>query len=334
MTAPESLRVLTFNTAGLPFVHAGLARRLAASGRALAEGGYDIVGLQELWRDGDSARLARASGLRHSARRATGLLTYGSGLTILSRWPIAHVEERPFSILRPSLRNLAQGEPLVEKGLLLARVATPWGELDVYNAHTLSDYPEISYQPLRLTELFDLAEAVWELSARRPFLVLGDLNAALGDLDYETFKSLLGVRDLGEDNGQELCPDPTRPQRVDHVLAPEGGRLVAPLRLALEGPIPGPGRAPLAYSDHVGFRADLPVEALLPLRAKPSRARRDAALREVEASATRTIDDLETRKRIPTRIPFYAALRAWRYDRQAAKLAAVRARAAAARERG
>ena len=191
---PKAIRVLTFNAAGIPLVHPRLAERLRGAGKAIADGGYDVVGLQELWFDADSAALEAAAGLPHAARfeRTIGFRT---GLTILSRWPVLFEEERAFGALRPSLRHPFEGETVPGKGFLLARLATPWGELDAYAAHTLADYPEAKYGLLRLTELFELAEGVRELSKGRPFVILGDLNSGHGDAEYDLFTDLLGLSD-------------------------------------------------------------------------------------------------------------------------------------------
>ena len=324
--APGTLRVLTLNVAGIPVVHPRLGRRVAAIGRALADGGYDLVALQEVWRDGDSEALARASGLSYAARYGRSL-ALGSGLTILSRWPIVRTEERVFSALRPSLMNLAQGEPLAHKGFLMARVATPWGELDVYDTHAIADYRTSLYQGLRLTQIFDLAEGARELSPDRPFLVLGDFNAGPGERDFEAFKSLLGLRDLCAPDGREVCGDPNRPRRIDHMLVP--GRLNGRARRVLDTPIPG-SAPPLAYSDHFGFAADVPA-FLFGLRARPDPARRAAALREVEEVIARMIERLAARRLAKSWIPLYGAALSARYDRQLALLAALRERVAASR---
>lgn len=314
---PPALKVLTFNAAGIPLVHPRLAKRMVEAGRAIGAGGYDVVGLQELWRDKDSAALAGAAGLPHAARFHR-TLAFRSGLTILSRWPILLKEERPFSTVRPSLRHPFQGEAVPRKGFLLARVASPWGELDVYAAHTLADYPGTSYRLLRLAELFELAEGVRELSAGRPFVILGDLNSGHGDREFDLFLDLLGLSDPCAPAGQEACGDPRRPKRIDHILVP--GRVNVKAGIALDP----------SMSDHSAFAADLP-RGLMSRRAKPDPKRREAALRAVELETSAAIERLGARKRESAWIPFYGSFLAARYDLQTARLAALRERAASAR---
>lgn len=319
LSALLAIKVLTFNAAGIPLVHADVSGRMQTAGRAVADGGYDIVGLQELWFDKDSAAFTRAAGLPHAAR-AERRFAFRSGLTILSRWPIIRKEERAFSTVRPSLRHFFQGETIPSKGLLFARIATPWGEVDAYDAHTLADYRESKYRLLRMTELFELAEGVRAMSAGRPFVILGDLNSGHGDPDFELFLDLLGLVDPCAPAGVEKCGDPRRPKRIDHVLIP--GRLDAKARLALDH----------SMSDHSGFAVDLP-RAFMSLRAKPDPKRREAALRAVEEQMAAAIGRLGSRKRDSAWIPFYGAFLAARYDLQAARFAAIRERALTARGR-
>lgn len=316
--AQNSIRVLTFNAAGIPLVHPGVARRMTAAGQAIAAGGFDVVGLQELWFDRDSASLALASRLPHAARVGRRF-AFGSGLTILSRWPILRREERAFSALRPSLRHPLKGETVPSKGFLFARIAAPWGELDAYAAHTVADYTDVQYHLIRLTELFELAEGVLEFSAGRPFVILGDLNTGHGAREYDLFLDLLGLSDACAPDSREVCGDPRHETRIDHVLLPSG-RLDAKARLVFDSTL----------SDHSGFAADLP-RALMSLRAKPDPKRREAALLAVEEAIGAAITRLSDRKRGSAWIPFYGAFLASRYERQAARLTAIRERATTAR---
>lgn len=317
LAGAAEIKVLTFNAAGIPLVHPGVGRRMKAAGLAITDGGYDIVGLQELWRDADSDSLAAASGLPHAARFPRRL-AFGTGLTILSRWPIVRSEERAFTAVRPSLRHFAQGEAVAGKGFLFARVATPWGELDVYDAHTLADYRETKYRMLRLTELFELAEGVLELSEGRPFVILGDLNSGHGDREYDLFLDLLGLSDPCAPAGTETCGDPRHRKRIDHALVP--GRLEAKASRVFDD----------SLSDHSGFSAVLP-KALMSLRARPDPKRRAAALLAVEGEASEAISRLEDEGRRSAWIPLYGAFVSARYARQAARLRAIRERAVSAR---
>jgi len=322
-----AISVLTFNAAGIPLVHPRVAARMEAAGKAIADGGFDVVGLQELWFDSNSEALARASGLAHAARTRSSIAFFRTGLMILSRWPITLSEERAFTAVRPSLRHPLKGETVAGKGALLARVDTPWGQLDVYTAHTLADYRDVQYHLLRMTELFELAEFVRERSADRPFVITGDLNAGHGDREFDLFLDLLGLHDPCRPAGRELCGDPRRPKRIDHVLT--AGGPAAPARRTLDADLDSPQRR---LSDHAGFAAGLP-RAVMSLRYKPDTKRREAALLAIDEALSAAIARLNERKRGAAWIPLYGAFITARYDRQARVLAGIRERAASARAR-
>ena len=185
----EPARLLTFNVAGLPFIHPRWQLRLHAVARRLKDAPYDVVALQEIWRDKDSRALAAESGFPYSARYDRNL-EMGTGLLILSRWPILEKHEVHFTC-RPSILRFPQGESIANKGALMVRVDAPGGPLDVWTAHLISDYPDARYRTLRLTQLFEFAEAVDRLSRGRPTVVLGDFNMTPEDTEYGLFADLL-----------------------------------------------------------------------------------------------------------------------------------------------
>ncbi|UPT72828.1 MAG: endonuclease/exonuclease/phosphatase family protein [Elusimicrobiota bacterium] len=221
--APLKILVLTLNTAALPLVHPAVTERVAAQAEAIAAGGYDVVGLQEVWLKRDENVFRRKAGLAHAYAGSSGF-PVSAGLMILSRWPFAQTEERVFSVLRPSWLKISNGEPLARKGVLRARVATPGGPLDVYASHLLSNYGEgTSYMGLRTAELFELAEFVLERSSTTPYVILADLNAGRGTRDFDLFMDLLGARDACRKGDAELCGDRRRGgERIDFVLLPPG----------------------------------------------------------------------------------------------------------------
>lgn len=318
--------MLTFNAAGIPLVHPRGGERLEAAGKAIASGGWSVVGLQEVWFDGDADRLHRLSGLPYLAR-ARRALAFGTGLAVLSRWPVLETEEKRFTVLTPSWARLAQGEPAVRKGWLRARLATPWGELDAYSAHMLSDYPESRYRSLRALQLFELAEDALERSMGRPFVIMADFNAGRGDPDFDAFLDLLGAWDPCAPKGAEACGDPGRgrpgDRRIDFVLL--SSRADAMGARALDGFVPG--AEGLRLSDHAGFSAVIAPRPGLWAPAAPDPARRAAALERTIA----TVNSFLAAERRPGRwIPLYGWLAARRERAQAAALGALRERAVSA----
>jgi endonuclease/exonuclease/phosphatase family metal-dependent hydrolase len=310
---PARVRVLTMNAAALPLVHARVGTRMDEIGAAIAAGGYDVVGLQELWLERHASRLAKSAALPYVVRAKRF-----SGLSILSRWPVGETEELTFSALRPSWLAISNGEPAADKGALRAVIATPWGPLDVYAAHAIANYGSPDYEALRLTELFELAEFVLARSTGRAYVVLADLNAGVGKADYDVFAGLLGARDACSDGEKELCGDPRRKTRIDFVLYSGGSR--PPARAVLDD-----------LSDHNGYAAELGASNLKP--AAPDSKRRADALAAFDARVSRMIERLNAAAAKVSWIPLWGSLAARRYERQAAILTGLRERAASASRR-
>lgn len=326
--AAAALHVLTLNAAGIPFVHPGLGARLSAIGEHIRASAYDVVALQELWRDKDAARLADAAGLPYRAR-VDGGLRVGTGLSILSRYPIETTREARFTC-SPSLFRLMEGEALASKGVLMARIKTPRGSLDVYDLHLVADYPDSRYFTIRLTQAFEAAQAVERWSKDRAFIVLGDLNASPTDPEYRAFVDLLGLDDacLGG-HGDDSCgaTNDEDKKRLDQVFVPQGLARAARARSVLAEPIPGTN---LRYSDHEGVAADL-SPAVLGRRLDFDRRRRLDALMHIEAAIGRMQGELGCRRAARSWIPVYGLVIDWRYERQIQRLEAVRARVETAR---
>ncbi len=132
------LRVLSFNTWGVPFFSRDRAARIRAIGRAIAAMDVDVIGLQEVFSAGDRKLLVEAAGrggLVHSHYFQSGLM--GSGLLTLSRYPIV---DRSFLRFRLNGRpqDLVRVDYYAGKGVGRVRVLTPEGPVDVYNAHLIA----------------------------------------------------------------------------------------------------------------------------------------------------------------------------------------------------
>lgn len=302
-----ALKVLSFNIAGIPYVHPGLDERVEKIGPQL--GAYDVVAVQEAWLDKDARRLSELSGLPESARYQREL-AIGTGLAILSRWPIVEKKQLSFTC-RPSAARFYQGEWPANKGALMARIQTPKGRLDVYNTHLIAGYADSPYRTLRLAQVFELAEFIRENSRDTPFILLGDLNSGPRDRAYGILKDLLGLQDVCE---RTAC-------RIDHVMLPKG-RVRARAYETLSG-----------LSDHDAMAAELDWSALR-LRLRPDRRDRLGALEDVETAMQGLIELLARRRRARSWIPGYGFLMGLRYDRQTRLVAWVRDRAASARLAG
>ena len=136
------LKVLTFNTWGVPFFSRDRSARMSAIGRALSTMDVDVVLLQEVFYAEDRRRLVEAAargGLAHSHYFHSGLI--GSGLLTLSRYPIVDSSFLRFRLNgRP--QDLVRSDYYAGKGVGRVRVSTPAGPVDVYNAHLIAPYLE------------------------------------------------------------------------------------------------------------------------------------------------------------------------------------------------
>lgn len=181
---------------------------------------------------------------------------------ILSRVPILESESRVLD------------STLVHAAADFARLDTEIGELDVYCVHLTSSIGRFEYEGEfgswegeRAHQLEQVLAFTAERSAGRPFVVAGDLNAALGSAELLRFAEA-GFGSVGTRGGESLpctiCPDNTfrdegtASRRVDHVLISQGlegsaHRIFAdPVTLTVDG---SPVQSSL--SDHYGIEANV-----------------------------------------------------------------------------
>lgn len=323
----EPLKLLTINVAGIPFVHPKLQRRMKGLGGAFAAGGYDLIALQEAWRDEDADYLSKRAGLPYYERFPRDV-AIGTGLAFLARWPLEHKEQRVFT-LRPSPLRVAQGEWPANKGVLYAQLQTPAGPLDVYDTHLISDYPDAPYKTIRMAQLFELAEEIELRSAGRPFVLMGDFNAGPGEDGYALIQDLLDLEDPCVVAKKDECGatlDDGR--RVDQILVPRGGARFVKARRVLDGKAGG-----LALSDHAGLEAlvDPRLLTLKPRRSAAARARRLAALAAVRDTLDQMLTAMVAREARRSWIPVYGFLMSLRYARERDQVWDIRTRAETAR---
>lgn len=274
------LRVLTFNVAGIPIIDATRSVRMAAIARELGKAGHDIALFQEAWLDKDARLLEREGGFFHKARRSGWPL--GNGLLILSRFQIGEKALRLFTLKSPGSKD-----DWIERGVLAARVESPHGPWDVYTTH-LTHVEDAA--PVRLAQIFELAEFIREFSGDRPFLLGGDLNAAPESVEVKVLRGLLGVQDscLGAEGERCGATSPESGRRIDYLFLADAGVLP---KTAFGGTFAHEGQA-LGYSDHLGVEASLDP-AQLSAAARPHPAHEQWALRTIADALASEIDRLE-----------------------------------------
>lgn len=278
------VRVLTFNTWGVPFFSKDRAARMRAIGRALAHMDVDVVGLQEVFYAKDRQLIIRAAaegGLIHHHYFHSGVA--GSGLLTLSRYPIEETSYLRFQLNgRP--QDLIRVDYYAGKGVGRARIATPAGPLDVYNAHFIAPYLEFGpdrFGPHRVAQALEAGHYMRATSGETPAVLTCDLNCYPDDLTYRTLLSSGGLvetygtvdapgggaSDGGASDGGASDGGASGgarsgyatihpPERFDYIFARSGGRGaldVASSRFVLGGtPDPNPDGV-RGYSDHYGI---------------------------------------------------------------------------------
>jgi len=182
-----TLKVITFNVWGIPLITPHTAERIEAVGQKLADLNPDIVCLQEIWIENDRERLIEClinSRLQYYTYYKSN--PFGSGLFILSAYPILEARFQPYTINGKWYKPW-HGDWYAGKGIAFARIKLPIGILDVFNTHIISKYDEIDeYQSQRSLQLLELGDFLVRTTNKElPALLLGDFNCHQGDSEYE-----------------------------------------------------------------------------------------------------------------------------------------------------
>ena len=256
------LKVLTFNTWGVPFFSRDRAARMRAIGRALTAMDIDVALLQEVFYQKDRDELteaAAAGGLTYSRYFDSGLV--GSGLLTLSRYPIVDSSFLRFRLNgRP--QDLIRSDYYAGKGVSRVRIETPAGPVDAYNAHFIAPYLEWGpdrFAAHRVAQALEAGQYMTAASAGVPAILGCDLNCYPDDNTYRTLLVAGGLTQAcaGDDQSTDRngYANIHPPSRYDYIFARScpTQRLVAHrTRIVLGGePWPNPDKV-RGYSDHYG----------------------------------------------------------------------------------
>jgi endonuclease/exonuclease/phosphatase family metal-dependent hydrolase len=242
-----SLRVLTYNVAGLPEGISGSMPSIYTAQISPLLNAFDLVGVQEDF--SYHAELISRVDLPHTTAPAQSL-PLGDGLNLLSRSPILETVRVPWEKCAGVLDS--GSDCLTPKGFMRTRIAfLPNMELDVYDLHTDagSDAPSVA---ARADNLRQLGEAVQKDSVGRAVIMLGDFNERFR-AEGGALHTLVGSTALADAwttlfrNGALPAPgsdpvpcssDPNDPscERIDKVLFRDGpGILLSVGDYAVEG---------------------------------------------------------------------------------------------------
>ncbi len=262
-TAPR-LRVLTQNLWGLPAPFSKnpelrLRRFCMALRNQNPAHRYDVVLLQEVWKQWMGELIASRCGYPHVIRLEEG--NYETGLMILSDHPYSDARRKIFENKPSGLAAFFKGESISTKGILTAIIHHPaMGPIQVADLHVVANYGgDLAFEDIRRLQLEEAAEVLREQAAKLPpdlpVVMGGDLNVAPEGRSYtplwdeivrifsgfERFIPLHAVStrssanpDSSEDEGQ-----------LDHLFS--NGRL-KPVSGFVTNNTPG-----MIFSDHYGW---------------------------------------------------------------------------------
>ncbi|KNC51333.1 sphingomyelin phosphodiesterase 2 [Thecamonas trahens ATCC 50062] len=338
-SSPGSVRVLSANMWGVP-TSPLVRKRLRTLGAVLAD--YDLIALQEVWHVRDRAlvrELAADAGLTytHAFCHGSGMAVWpgqhGTGLMIISRWPIVDVAYHRFSVTgRPYAFH--QADYYGAKGIGWVRVASPHGLIDVFDTHLVAQYsadPHDEYSKTRLGQAFEHASFVSSVAGSTPFggagyvlpdgsravgpvilvVDMGDFNAPPNSLVVAAVHHLCGLRDAyaESDDGRAGKPGftgegPTgEAQRMDYIFyayAPHQPWLLEYARPLDDLVVPGEQPA-VPVSDHAPVAAsfrlvDSSTLLPLPLPQLPAAGTRDQTLTELVAEIEAGVVEIAARR--------------------------------------
>jgi endonuclease/exonuclease/phosphatase family metal-dependent hydrolase len=268
------IRFTTLNAWALPEPFSRhLDGRLHAIGEELVRLAPDVVALQEVWTADARHRLieaGRRAGCVHVWHRDATL--GGSGLLVLSRFPIAHARFTRFAVSGLPQR-VQHADYYGGKGFVQIQLRTPVAEVEVVTTHLQAAYggppSEDEYLGHRIAQIVEIAAGL--ASLHRPVVLLGDFNFYDDRAEISILTGLLGVRDVAAELGCEQETAITRSpyrmnerppgSRPDYVFARGGasGRLLArDVRRVFDAEFEVAGER-ATFSDHAGVWAELDV---------------------------------------------------------------------------
>ncbi|XP_052865505.1 putative neutral sphingomyelinase isoform X1 [Anopheles cruzii] len=270
------LSILTLNIWGIPYVSKDREVRVKAIGDVLASGNYDLVSLQEVWSDSD---------YQYLRQRVENVLPFchyfysgvvGSGLAILSRYPIVSAFFHSWSV-NGYFHRIQHGDWFGGKGVGLAKISVNDQLVHVYVAHLHAEYNRQcdDYMAHRVIQAYDTAQFIESTRGHSVLQVLaGDLNTEPGDLAYRVLLTSSNLKDsydpklAGSTAGTNECESNSysdgsatkknpNGKRIDYVMYRIGEHYEGRL---LEHRLPLPKRVPgqsCSYSDHEAVYAKL-----------------------------------------------------------------------------
>ncbi|CCG83414.1 Putative neutral sphingomyelinase [Taphrina deformans PYCC 5710] len=188
------LEVITLNCWGLKYISKLTTERIQHIAEELAHSQCDVVCLQEIWQweHWEHIRNRLEDRLPHAKYYWSGVM--GSGLAILSKFPIVQTDMRPYTLNgRP--QAFFRGDWYVGKGIASAIIALPDGrQCQVFNTHMHAPYNEAidTYLCHRTAQGWDMRKILLaSVQAGYITFATGDFNSIPGSLVHRFLTTYL-----------------------------------------------------------------------------------------------------------------------------------------------
>jgi sphingomyelin phosphodiesterase 2 len=250
LSAPVTLKVVTFNIHDLYLASTDRPQRMRSIGAKLMILDPDIVGFQEAFIASDRAVLLKeleSTRLKYHQYYPSG--NVGSGLLIASAFPIKEVYFHRFTTSNPFYK-IWEGDWWAGKGVALARLELPEGHIDFYNTHAQAGYGNPAYDLVRNEQMAELADFIKRShTGSAPALLAGDMNCRIEDTEFQTAV-----------NGAGLVRVMSGESRIDHIFARTDERYAC--EVIKTEPIEAVvklGEKEIALSDHAGYMSTITI---------------------------------------------------------------------------
>ncbi|KAK0552672.1 phospholipase C type enzyme [Tilletia horrida] len=164
------------------------------------EDAYDVIALQEIWVESEDWRYMRSRcEQRYPYSKFFYSAAVGSGLAIMSRFPIVSTHTQPY-LLNGVPIYVSHGDWIAGKAFGSITIQHPRaGLIDIYNTHTIAaggeDGPE-SKRAHRVAQAWELATKVRDSAERgRHAIVMGDINSTPPSLTIAVLRDVGGLQD-------------------------------------------------------------------------------------------------------------------------------------------
>ncbi|KAF7347613.1 Endo/exonuclease/phosphatase domain-containing protein [Mycena venus] len=216
----SAIHVLTLNCWGLKYVAKNRTERVHAIANELAKFDHDIIALQEIWvfADYEHVRDSVVKRLPYSKFFYSGAL--GSGLALLSRFPIIGTSVHPYS-LNGSPIDVGGGDWFVGKAAVSITVSHPvLGQVQVFNTHLYAkggeDGPEYN-RAHRLVNAWEFSKLVRQAAELGRYVIAaGDFNSIPSTLPMALIREYADLSDSWA-VAHPIAPSTSSPSAMDAI---------------------------------------------------------------------------------------------------------------------